>query len=158
MRQQERRALADAATIASGSAKRVSAAAKADTLQSRQLRPDQRAAFKFAIRRSRLAVIEGRAGTGKSFTLAAVREAHERNGQEVIGLAPVRPFTARNPDERICGYGERAGIWRTWRRNSGFQLAVLRRVLILPLARLARTSPSAKRRTMAMLRGPLPLR
>src|SRR4051812_1597683 len=38
VRQQERRALADAATIASGSAKRVSAAAKADTLQSRQLR------------------------------------------------------------------------------------------------------------------------
>ena len=40
VRRQERRALADAATIASGSAKRVSASAKADTLQSRQLRPD----------------------------------------------------------------------------------------------------------------------
>ena len=33
-------------------------------------------------------MIEGRAGTGKSFTLAAIRKAHERNGQEVIGLAP----------------------------------------------------------------------
>ena len=34
-----------------------------------------------------LKLIEGRAGTGKSYTLAAVREAHERAGHRVLGLA-----------------------------------------------------------------------
>ena len=35
----------------------------------RQLRPDQRAAFDHAIGPERLELIEGRAGTGKSYTL-----------------------------------------------------------------------------------------
>ena len=35
-----------------------------------------------------LALIEGRAGTGKSFTLAAIRDAHARDGRRVVGLAP----------------------------------------------------------------------
>ena len=88
VREQELRALADAASVASGSVTGVGARAKAETLDSRDLRPDQRAAFEFAIGPRGLAVIEGRAGTGKSFTLSAVREAHERSGQEVIGLGP----------------------------------------------------------------------
>ena len=35
-----------------------------------------------------LKIIEGRAGTGKSFTLAAIRDAHLEQGRRVIGLAP----------------------------------------------------------------------
>jgi nucleoside-triphosphatase THEP1 len=35
-----------------------------------------------------LAVIDGQAGTGKSFTIAAVREAYEAAGYRVIGLGP----------------------------------------------------------------------
>ena len=35
-----------------------------------------------------LKIIEGRAGTGKSYVLQAVRAAHERTGLRVIGLAP----------------------------------------------------------------------
>ena len=35
-----------------------------------------------------LKLIEGRAGTGKSYTLAAVREAHEQAGYRIVGLAP----------------------------------------------------------------------
>ena len=35
-----------------------------------------------------LKLIEGRAGTGKSYTLAAIRDAYERDGKRVVGLAP----------------------------------------------------------------------
>ncbi|MBN8905684.1 MAG: AAA family ATPase, partial [Rhodospirillales bacterium] len=52
------------------------------------MRDDQRAAFAHAVGPGSLKLIEGRAGTGKSFTLAAVREAHERAGYRVVGLAP----------------------------------------------------------------------
>ena len=57
-------------------------------LQSRTLRDDQRAAFEHAVSGGGLKLIEGRAGTGKSYTLAAVREAHEAAGHRVVGLAP----------------------------------------------------------------------
>ena len=36
---------------------------------------------------ARVRVMEARAGTGKTFTLAAVREAYERSGVPVIGVA-----------------------------------------------------------------------
>jgi len=52
------------------------------------LREDQRAAFEHAVGTGGLKLIEGRAGTGKSYTLAAVREAHEAAGHRVVGLAP----------------------------------------------------------------------
>ncbi len=57
-------------------------------LAARSLRDDQRAAFEHAVCTGGLKLIEGRAGTGKSFTLAAVREAHEAAGYRVVGLAP----------------------------------------------------------------------
>jgi hypothetical protein len=48
----------------------------------------QRAAFDHAVGAERLALIEGRAGTGKSYTLAAVHDAYARDGKHVVGLAP----------------------------------------------------------------------
>jgi ATP-dependent exoDNAse (exonuclease V) alpha subunit len=57
-------------------------------LVARSLRPDQAAAFEHAIGPGHLKLIEGRAGTGKSFTLAAIRDAHARDGKRVVGLAP----------------------------------------------------------------------
>ena len=57
-------------------------------MASRTLRPDQRQAFDHAVGSGGLKVIEGRAGTGKSYVLQAVRAAHERTGLRVIGLAP----------------------------------------------------------------------
>jgi hypothetical protein len=52
------------------------------------LRPDQDAAFAHAIGPGDLKLVEGRAGTGKSFTLAAIRDAHVADGKRVVGLAP----------------------------------------------------------------------
>ncbi len=49
---------------------------------------EQRQAMHHALGPDGLAIIDGRAGTGKSFTLAAIREAYEASGCQVIGLAP----------------------------------------------------------------------
>jgi Ti-type conjugative transfer relaxase TraA len=49
---------------------------------------EQALAFRHATGAEGLAIIDGQAGTGKSFTLAAVREAYEAAGCRVIGLAP----------------------------------------------------------------------
>jgi ATP-dependent exoDNAse (exonuclease V) alpha subunit len=54
----------------------------------RTLRPDQEVAFAHATGAGNLKLIEGRAGTGKSFTLAAIRDAHLADGKRVVGLAP----------------------------------------------------------------------
>ena len=52
------------------------------------MRVDQRAAFQHATEATGLGLIDGQAGTGKSYTMAAVREAYEAAGYRVIGLAP----------------------------------------------------------------------
>ena len=52
------------------------------------MRADQRAAFERATGAEGLSLIDGQAGTGKSFTMAAIREAYEASGRNVIGLAP----------------------------------------------------------------------
>src|SRR6202012_2660867 len=49
---------------------------------------EQTAAFRHGTGSEGLALIDGQAGTGKSYTLAAVREAYEAEGRTVIGLGP----------------------------------------------------------------------
>ncbi len=89
VRQQERAALRDGARVAgAGHHRDVAPRHQEAALASRTLREDQRAAFAHAVSSGGLKLIEGRAGTGKSYTLAAVREAHERAGHRVVGLAP----------------------------------------------------------------------
>jgi AAA domain len=51
------------------------------------LRPDQDVALAHATGAGNLKLIEGRAGTGKSYTLAAIRDAHAADGKRVVGLA-----------------------------------------------------------------------
>ena len=89
VRAQEFVALAAGAAIAgAGHHHAVAARPRAAAAASRSLRDDQHAVFEHAVAAGGLKVIEGRAGTGKSYTLQAVREAHERAGDRVIGLAP----------------------------------------------------------------------
>jgi Ti-type conjugative transfer relaxase TraA len=88
VRTEERAALADAdsmnRTRSGGVSRRGARMARAG----RTLRPDQETAFTHATGAGNLKLIEGRAGTGKSFTLAAIRDAHAADGKRVIGLAP----------------------------------------------------------------------
>ena len=89
VRAQETAALADAAAIAESRGHYVlPPGATEGVAASRTLRPDQRQAFDHAGGNGGLKVIEGRAGTGKSYVLQSVRAAHERTGLRVIGLAP----------------------------------------------------------------------
>ena len=89
VREQERAALADGVAAAGAQHHQgVKARHQQTALASRSLREDQLAAFEHAVEGGGLKLIEGRAGTGKSYTLAAVREAHEAAGYRVVGLAP----------------------------------------------------------------------
>jgi Ti-type conjugative transfer relaxase TraA len=49
---------------------------------------EQVQAFRHATGAEGLALIDGQAGTGKSFTMGAIRDAYEAAGHRVIGLAP----------------------------------------------------------------------
>lgn len=89
VRAQEQAALHDAGKVAA--ARRHGALgerARAAALARRALRPDQRVAFDHAAGGGGLKLVEGRAGTGKSYTLQVVRTAHEAGGYTVVGLAP----------------------------------------------------------------------
>ena len=88
VRAQEQAALRDAERLARRHMPLVSAPAARLALMGRTLRPDQQAAFDHALAGSGLTLIEGRAGTGKSYTLAAIRDAHAHDGRRVVGLAP----------------------------------------------------------------------
>jgi Ti-type conjugative transfer relaxase TraA len=50
--------------------------------------PEQKRAFEHATGSQSLALIDGQAGTGKSYTITAVRQAYEAAGYRVVGLAP----------------------------------------------------------------------
>ena len=89
VRDQELAALADGAQVAGSRRHRgIGVSAKDEAVAARTLRPDQQTAFEYATGSGGLKIVEGRAGTGKSYTLAAVRDAHERSGYSVVGLAP----------------------------------------------------------------------
>jgi Ti-type conjugative transfer relaxase TraA len=49
---------------------------------------EQIAAYRHATGGEGIAVIDGQAGTGKSFTMTAIREAYEAQGYKAVGLAP----------------------------------------------------------------------
>ena len=103
VREQERAALADAAQLARARTTAVPSRVARAALASRTLRPDQRAAFDRAIGSGNLTLIEGRAGTGKSFALAAIRDAHALDRRRVIGLAPTNAVAQ---DLKADGFGE----------------------------------------------------
>jgi Ti-type conjugative transfer relaxase TraA len=88
VRTEERAALADADSMNRARSGGVSRRGARMAQAGRTLRPDQETAFAHATGAGNLKLVEGRAGTGKSFTLAAIRDAHAADGKRVIGLAP----------------------------------------------------------------------
>ena len=88
VRAEEWAALADADRMGRVRSGGVSGRAARSARAGRTLRPDQDAAFAHAIGPGDLKLVEGRAGTGKSYTLAAIRDAHVADGKRVVGLAP----------------------------------------------------------------------
>jgi len=89
VRKSERAALTHAAALAAGQRHRVSKTAATKALaHCPTIREEQRRAFDHAIRGAGLAIIDGKAGTGKSYTMNAIRAAYEGDGRRVIGLAP----------------------------------------------------------------------
>jgi Ti-type conjugative transfer relaxase TraA len=68
---------------------------------------EQARAFRHATGAEGLAIIDGQAGTGKSFTMAAIRESYEKAGYRVIGLGPTNAVAE---DMRANGFGHAATI------------------------------------------------
>jgi Ti-type conjugative transfer relaxase TraA len=88
VREEERSALSDAEKLAEARSGAVSGRSAQAAELARTMRPDQQEAFAYATGAGKLKVIVGRAGTGKSYTLGAIADAHERDGKRVVGLAP----------------------------------------------------------------------
>jgi Ti-type conjugative transfer relaxase TraA len=68
---------------------------------------EQGKAFRHATGPEGLAIIDGQAGTGKSFTIGAIREAYENAGSQVIGLAPTNAVAQ---DMKGDGFGQASTI------------------------------------------------
>ena len=107
VRAQEQAVLAEAAALAARRGP-VIPASVAERLQTeRGLRADQQAAFAHAVAPGGLKIIEGRAGTGKSYTLAAIHDAHARTGSRVVGLAPTNTVAQ---DLAAAGFGDASTV------------------------------------------------
>jgi Ti-type conjugative transfer relaxase TraA len=108
VRIQEQATLADAALIAGARHQRALPTAVIDAaVMSRRLRPGQRQAFDHTVAAGGLKLIEGRAGTGKSYVLQAVREAHEAAGRRVVGLAPTNAVAQ---DLQAAGFADASTV------------------------------------------------
>ena len=84
----ERDVLSDTAAMAGDSRHGLTSRHQAEALDRHsQLDQEQRAAFAHATGPEGFAVIAGEAGTGKSATIAAIRDAYETDGRRVIGLS-----------------------------------------------------------------------
>jgi Ti-type conjugative transfer relaxase TraA len=106
---------------------------------------EQQRAFYHATGAGGFAVIDGQAGTGKSYTLAAVRSGYEDAGRDVIGLAPTNAVAQ---DMRADGFKHGATIHsEIFALNNGRRQWDARTVVIVDEAAMIDT------KLMAMLSG-----
>lgn len=100
---EERVILTRAQRLANEGERGSSEASRKAAAATRTMTAEQQAAFKYATGAERFAVVQGRAGTGKSYTMGAIREAYERDGYRVVGLSPTNTVAA---DMRGDGFKE----------------------------------------------------
>nr|QJS06387.1 conjugal transfer protein TraA [Polaromonas sp.] len=81
----EKRLTERAACMAGAIVQSVSAAQQQGVIDAKPFNPGQREAFELLCAGKQLAVVNGAAGTGKSFVLAAMREAYQKEGFAVYG-------------------------------------------------------------------------
>jgi len=106
VRDQEFLALADGRRVAAGHHRDLGQGVRERAGAAGALRADQFAAFEYAIGPGGLKIVEGRAGTGKSFALGSIREAHQAAGYRVIGLAPTNAVAQAMRDDSVSeGFG-----------------------------------------------------
>lgn len=88
IREQERAVLARAESLATSHDHDIGTRFIRSVAKEMTLDDEQADAMRHVLDAGRLKLLEGRAGTGKSHTLSAIRQVAERDGYEVIGLAP----------------------------------------------------------------------
>jgi len=104
----ERDVLADTAAMVADTGHGLTSRQQAETLDHHaHLDREQRAAFAHATGPEGLAVIAGEAGTGKSATMAAVRDAYEAAGHRVVGMSWTNSVVE---DMRRDGFGQAATV------------------------------------------------
>ena len=99
VRDHEREALADGRRVAGGPHRNLGEGVRQRVMAESELRTDQQVAFDHATGSGGLKIIEGRAGTGKSFALGSIRVAHEAAGYRVVGLAPTNAVAQTMKDD-----------------------------------------------------------
>jgi Ti-type conjugative transfer relaxase TraA len=107
VREEEGAILECAKGIMAGTGGGTSQVSRDKALTGKTLDPEQAEAFAVMTGNNRLCVIQGRAGTGKSFTMGAAREVYEADGLRVIGLAPTNAVAR---DMKKDGFAEAATL------------------------------------------------
>ncbi|MGP0092322.1 MAG: MobQ family relaxase [Xanthobacteraceae bacterium] len=131
----ERAVLRDAAALSAQAGHGVRAG-RADQ-QASGLNAEQAAALRHATGGSGLAIIAGEAGTGKSRTLGAIREAYEADGYRVIGMSWTNSVVQ---DMRRDGFGNASTIAAEMKRlEHGTQSWTRKDVLIVDEAAMLAT-------------------
>jgi Ti-type conjugative transfer relaxase TraA len=108
VREEEVAIIGAAERIGAASGRELGRAGRAQ-LAGADLSAEQRAAAELVTDGRQIAIVIGRAGTGKSHTMNAARHAFEAEGYRVIGLAPTNSVVG---DLRKDGYGHAATLHR----------------------------------------------
>ena len=117
VREEEKAVLAAAAALAERYREAVPSEVLRRVNHERGLRYEQQRAFVHTTGGGELSLIEGRAGTGKSRTLAAIHDAYRRSGSRVVGLAPTNTVAQ---DLKAAGFAETSTVHAAlFRLNNG---------------------------------------
>ena len=113
----EEREVMSAATKIATERRAISGWRAREVAEEMTLDEEQRTAFARATGTDGFVVIEGLAGTGKSHSLTAIREAHERAGWRVLGLAPTNT-AAEGLRRSGFGNGSTVHLELFWQENA----------------------------------------